>query len=726
MRSSKERTHNNPEPYYGSYYDSYHPSSSEEKSVWYYVSIIGKKIWYLVVFLLIGLIGSVFYSFTRTEMFQASSFIKLLRDDPNYLKISDVEMDSITGALDLNTKITSMYSSDLIQAVKDRLSKDQIINLLEPYTELTKRKRFVPAEYILRKNLSVKHQAKTLIVAFVFQHPNNVLAKEIADLFADEFIKLDRKRLIESSSVAADGLTQQAETTRRKLDKLLVQIAEYRKKHDLVSLSSEENIDQQELLALSNIRTQKKALLDDVKINYDLVQRYKSESKNLSELDFIASYRSVGLLLNSLATIRIEIKALSSRYKSRHPEMIQLIQRQNKIEQELQLAVQSAVVDLENNYKLAAESFKTSDQHVQNKKQEMFSLENKKVKYIQLVNKKNTLSEHLSYIESRKNEEITKVQLRKPSVVINQYASIPYSRSSPNHLLNISIGAFLGLFLGAIVIMILVLSDDTVKTHFDVEGNIGLEIMGIIPLIKKLSNHEKSVLVSNNLDNKVTESFNLIYASLKLRESSEVFNKCLLVTSTIPGEGKSFVTTNMGLTFGIHGQKTLLIDADLRLPNLAKSLNINADKGLISFFKEQISLDEIVIRDIKPNLDLITSGGKTKNASQILCSKEFAEMIMYFRQFYDRIIIDAPPMAAVSDALNILPLVDGFFYVVRSNVVNKKVASLQLAKAKSSNTPVLGGILNQVSSGNSYYYYSGNHNGDYFENENLKDTSVVR
>ena len=169
--------------------------------------------------------------------------------------------------------------------------------------------------------------------------------------------------------------------------------------------------------------------------------------------------------------------------------------------------------------------------------------------------------------------------------------------------------------------------------------------------------------------------------------------------------------------FAKHGQKTLLIDADLRLPNLAKSLDIKTTNGLLKFFEKSISLDDIVDREIYPNIDLIASGGRTSNASQILSSKEFSEIIIYFRQFYDRIVIDAPPMAAVSDPLNILPAVDGFFYVIQSGVANKKVAKLQVSKARSTNTPVLGAILNQVSSGNSYYYYySDKQYRDYFDN----------
>ena len=725
MDNFNKKNSQDQESYYRSDYDSFDSSPPEEKSLWYYVSIIGKKIWYLPLFLLIGLIGSVFYSFNQPEMFQATSSVRLLRDAPNFLKTSNVVNEGISGKIDFNTKIASMRSSRLINNVKKRLSKDQIKRLIKPYSDNVKSNSLLLSESILSRNLSVETSKSTYIVSYLFEHQNKLLAKEIANLFATEFIQLDRKRLIESSSDAANSLTLESNKVRKKYDALLIEIADYRKKNNLISLQADESIDQQELAILRSSRTSKEALLIDMEITFNLIQECEKDIKKLLKLQSIASDSRVAQISNNLTASRIEIKTLSSRYKEKHPMIIQAKQRERKLEEELQNAVESAVIIIETDYASNLESFKISKEKVEAKEKEMFERTTTNVEYALLLKQRDNFSKHLDFIETRKNEEMTKVQLKTPSILINELATVPNSRSSPNHFMNIATGSFVGLFMGVFIIVATVCLDNTVKTHLDVENEIGLEISGIIPLVKELNNNQIALLVSNNLDPRVVESFNSVYSTLKIRESLEGFNKCLLVTSTIPGEGKSFVCTNLGLTFAMHGQKTLLIDADLRLPNIAKSLNLKPEKGLINFFTEEISLDKIVTHDVYPNMDLITSGGKSKNSSQILCSKEFSELIMYFRQFYDRIIVDAPPMAAVSDPLNILPLVDGFFYVVRSNVVNKKVASLQVSKAKSSKTPALGAILNQVSSSGSYYYYSQDQYGDYLVSENQEKSAVT-
>ena len=725
MNDFHKKTSQDEGSYYGYDYDSYDSSPSNTKSFWYYVSIIGKKIWYLPLFLLIGIIGSVFYSFNQPEMFQATSSVRLLREAPNFLKTTNVVNEGISSGLDFNTKVASMKSSRLIQAVKNRLTKDQIKKLTKPYIDNVKGNSLVLSESILSKNLSVKKFEATYIVKYIFEHQNKSLCKEIADLFAIEFIQLDRKRLIENSSGAANSLTLESNTVKRKYDALLIEIADYRKKNNLISLQADESIDQQELGILRRTLTSKEATLIDLEITFNLIQKCEKDIKKLLKLQSIKADSRVAQISNNLTASRIEIKTLSLRYKEKHPMMIQAKQRERKLEEELQNAVKSAVIVIETDYASALQSFKISKEKVEAKEKKMFERTTTNVEYSLLLKQRDNFSKHLDFIETRKNEEMTKVQLRAPSILINELATIPNFRSSPNHFMNIATGSFIGFFIGVFIIVALVYLDNTVNTYLDVEIDIGLEISGVIPLVRKLDKSKIAQLASNNLDPRVVESFNSVYSTLKIRESLEGFNKCLLVTSTIPGEGKSFVCTNLGITFAKHGQKTLLIDGDLRLPNIAKSLNIKPEKGLINFFTDGISLEKIVTQSLYPNMDIITSGGKTKNASQILCSKEFSELIIYFRQFYDRIIIDAPPMAAVSDPLNILPLVDGFFYVIRSNVANKKVANLHVSKAKSSKTPALGAILNQVSSGSSYYYYSQDQYGDYLVSENREKSAVT-
>ena len=179
-----------------------------------------------------------------------------------------------------------------------------------------------------------------------------------------------------------------------------------------------------------------------------------------------------------------------------------------------------------------------------------------------------------------------------------------------------------------------------------------------------------------------------------------------MATSTVPSEGKSFVSSNLALTFANHGERTLLLDADLRLPNIASSMQLENELGLLDHIEQGTSLDEVMVREVYPNLDVLPTGGKSKNPTQILVSAQFEAMLADLRDRYDRIVVDSPPLAAVSDALNLLPFIDGIIYVIKFNTVKRKTASANVRRLWESNTPVFGAVLNNITTSLSSYYYS--------------------
>jgi len=276
---------------------------------------------------------------------------------------------------------------------------------------------------------------------------------------------------------------------------------------------------------------------------------------------------------------------------------------------------------------------------------------------------------------------------------------------SPNVPLNLGLGLVGGLGLGLAFAFFVAFIDDRVKSSYDIEGVVGLPLIGIIPQIKRMEPADKAQIVATNADRQVAEAFLTLHSSLRLKDESKNA-KCILTTSTIPGEGKSFVTTNLALTFASHGEKVVVIDCDLRKPNIHKSLRLENLKGLIDVVGGTATLDDVTLRNVHPNLDVITSGGRAKNPTQVLNSKGFEQMIADLRKRYDRIFIDTPPLAAVSDALIILPLADGSIFSIFFNKVRRKAARFAAAKLMEANVPNFGAVLNGLNLAVSGYYYA--------------------
>jgi Mrp family chromosome partitioning ATPase len=145
---------------------------------------------------------------------------------------------------------------------------------------------------------------------------------------------------------------------------------------------------------------------------------------------------------------------------------------------------------------------------------------------------------------------------------------------------------------------------------------------------------------------------------------------------------------------------------------------------------EKRPLEECMVKDIYPNMDLLATGGKTRNPTQIFNSREFADFMTHMRQQYDRIFIDSPPVGAVSDALNLLPNVDGVLYIIKFNSVKRKTAKLNIRRLLEGNVPIFGAILNQISLSVASYYYTSYYDKSYRnyyvhdDDDQLKEPSV--
>lgn len=245
--------------------------------------------------------------------------------------------------------------------------------------------------------------------------------------------------------------------------------------------------------------------------------------------------------------------------------------------------------------------------------------------------------------------------------------------------------------------------DDRAKSAYDVESVIGLPLLGVIPRIKRLNSSEKAQVAASNADRATTEAFRSLYSTLKVNPLGKNA-KVVLFTSTTPSEGKSFVVSNLAFTCALNGEKVIVIDADLRLPALAKIMEIKPTEGIVGCIEEGKPLESAIIRDYFPNLDVLVCEKRAENPTQMLNSPEFISLIESLRDKYDRIFVDSPPIGAVSDAISLLPSMDGIIYVIKFNATKRKIIRNFVRKMMESNVPIIGAVMNMVSSGVSSSY----------------------
>ncbi|MGB0343962.1 MAG: GumC family protein [Coraliomargarita sp.] len=693
---------------YGGYgYGGYGGSEqAPQRSLKDYMLIFRERIWWLIVSFFIVFSGALLYTFNKTKVYTAVSVVRLLRDDPSAMGASvELAQNQIMGAEDLNTQISLLQSGKIIQGVERRMSDEQRKKFLFPYEGAFSFTGPLTPSEILGKYRKIIPQRMSLMVNVAYTHPVPEIAADVANLFAEEFINYNLTENIDASMVAVEGLRIRADQQKERVEEIELKLAEYREKHNAVSLDSQENIAREQLGTLNQIKLTAKNDYDQLDTKWNLIENYKREERNLWELSFIAEQPRVASLLESISATRIEISSYSKRYREKHPVMIQLLQRLQESEIELQEAVENSVNKIYAAYIEAKSNFELSSQRLAEKELELIGLSKTRVEYNTLLRDLDVQQSFFQALNSRMTQEKAQVSLKEANARIVDKAFAPLRHSSPNITVNLAVGVFGGLAVGGALVFLVAFLDDRVKSAFDIEGTIGLPLLGVIPRIKKLDSSTKAQAVAANVDRHVTETFRTIHSSLKLNDESKNA-KIILATSTVPSEGKSFVSSNLALTFANHGERTLLLDADLRLPNIASSLQLENDLGMLDHIEKGISLDEVIISEVYPNLDVLPTGGKSKSPTQVLVSAQFEAMLADLRDRYDRIVIDSPPLAAVSDALNLLPFIDGIIYVIKFNTVKRKTAVANVRRLWEANTPVFGAILNNITTSLSSYYYS--------------------
>lgn len=281
--------------------------------------------------------------------------------------------------------------------------------------------------------------------------------------------------------------------------------------------------------------------------------------------------------------------------------------------------------------------------------------------------------------------------------------------------------------IGCVLVGMFANENVTIKNHEDLKKYLDLKSLGIIPDANDI-NFEKNRKRKNNVYNTkikiINDSGSIISESYRMIRTNLDFLDLKVVnfTSTSVGEGKSETITNVAYSFAMIGKKVLLIDCDLRKPKVHKNFNLNRALGLSDIlvydrtdeYKDIIQEFKIKSSDYK--IDILSSGSKVSNPSELLSSKRFEKLINNLKEEYDLILIDCPPVSLMTDAVIVSKISSGTAYVIEYDRINYSAIANCIEQLKDINTNILGGIITKVNIhkqkklyGNKYEYYYNNY-----------------
>lgn len=314
-------------------------------------------------------------------------------------------------------------------------------------------------------------------------------------------------------------------------------------------------------------------------------------------------------------------------------------------------------------------------------------------------------------------------QLRGNNVRIIDSALVPTSPIKPNKRKNILLGLAAGMVLGFAAAMLVELIDQTVRSQDDVERKLAQPFLGIIPE-HPARNNEKIYRALLAPEPSLTgESIRNLRTMIDFAGMSELDRK-IIVTSSVQEEGKSYVATNLAVSYAQNGERVLLIDGDLRRPKLHKNLGLSAHKGLSDFLakgQKAEELSELVQATDVPNLKLLVCGTRPPNPSEMLNTPRLSAVLAWAKQNFDRVIVDCTPMFPINDTLIWGRHIRSVVFVSRYGKTRVPLIVDACQKLKSANLNILGVVVNAAKSGGlTHSGYSYNYQQYYQQDDSEK------
>ena len=364
--------------------------------------------------------------------------------------------------------------------------------------------------------------------------------------------------------------------------------------------------------------------------------------------------------------------------------------------------VQEQVADIRDSLKRGKEELKLIDETINKAQsaQEMRAAQSRQsVLQQQMTRWQGTLGDLLLQLQSGAANSLSVIEPGK----------VPSAPVGPNSLQNVILAVAIAFALSAGAALLLEFLDDTIKGADDVRHVLGMTPMASIARIETGDVPSDKLVVSRYPMSPAAESYRVLRANLQFKMGDKRI-RTLMVTSTVPMEGKSLTSANLATVLAHSGKRVLLVDSDLRRPTIHRIFEVGNSAGLTTALSSStVDFSEIIHEEVLENLSVMTSGPLPPNPAELLSSNRMLELVRALSQRFDVVIFDTPPVMAVADATVLASAVDGALLVVDNNHTRKKLLRQSFDALLAVGTNVIGIVLNRVSirgreSSYTYYY----------------------
>lgn len=558
----------------------------------------------------------------------------------------------------------------------------------------------------VRSDLDVQLVRLSFLIKVSFESTDKALAAKVANTLADVYIENDLEARLQMTQKAGSWLTDRVKGLRATVEASERALQQFRDKEKIVDAKGVALGASSQLNTLTTAMVAARQKVAELENAYRQVQAVlKGESRaKLESIPAVLRSPSVIPLKTAEAEAERKLAELNNRYGANHPKIIAAESDVRQARENTQKVVDSVVASITREYEVAKATEKSMQAALDKSKTEIQDMSRKEFQLASLERDVQTNRQLYDLFVNRAKETGVTGDLQSTIARVVDPAIVTMTPVKPRKTLIISISLFIGLMLGIVLALLLEYLDNTVRSGEDVATKLQVPLLGILPWVP--GKHNKFELQRGFLKN-FNPAFSEAVRTLRtgiLMSALDSPHKVVLVTSSVPEEGKTSVSMNLAFALA-QVKRTCLVDADMRRPSVYKVLGGDVNMpGLSNLVADTETMSKCVHQH-ESGLYYIPSGPVPPNPSELLSSKRFADVLHKLEASFDIILIDSPPVQLVSDASILASVANALVFVVRADATPYQVSKGALDLLKKGKAHLLGVVLNRLDVEKSERYY---------------------
>jgi capsular exopolysaccharide synthesis family protein len=666
--------------------------------------------------------GSAAFAYLKRapRIFESRVVLQVEQEEQKLLNIEQLQTENLQTLELMKTIEQTLQNRALIERVFDTLGLAKNKKFVDP-TEQPPPSR----EDLIKRTenmVAVKLRRGTRLIDIQVDHTDAALTAAVGNGLVREFIRLNFEQNVAASEVANEFLSTEAKRLKLRLSLSENALQAYKEKTKSASLEERQNVVVDKLRELSQKVTAAKSVRIEKEAEYNQAQQLGTNALGLMVLAAVANDPTVSEIRSQMAKADSELATVKQRYKAKHPRYLQAASQVEEWSRALNKAILNVPNTIRSSFESARAAEMALDRALREQEAAAIDLNKLALEFNSLAREVSSDQALYDSVQKRIKETSVTRELKPSKVRIIQEASVPEKPVRPQPLKVICLALLAGLAGGVGLVFFLNTIDRSLKTVDEAESYLDLPVLATVPkLAGSNSTEQRRLIMAEETDSPEAEAFRTLRTSLSMLGKKDE-RRVFLFTSAVPAEGKTFCSMNYSASLAQQGLRTVVIDCDLRRPMVEKSLARSNHRGfgVTDFLTGQKPFDAVLFQTQIENLAYIPAGTHCPNPAELLAKTGIDGLIEEALLQFDRVIIDSPPIHAVSDTLLILNRVQTVCLVMKARRTARHGIRRAAQLLLEAEAPLAGVIMNQMprSRGSGYYYdsyYSYSYHGYYSE-----------